>query len=48
MGEFGSFILIWVCGSGGFVCGNNKEEVVMLGGNRRGSYEDGFELGVNI
>lgn len=46
--SFGLFIFISLSGTPGFLCGNNKDQVLILGRNSSRTYQHPFQLPVNI
>lgn len=48
LAQFRTFIFISLSGTPGFLCGNNKDQVLILGRNSSRTYQHPFQLPVNI
>lgn len=48
LAQFRTFIFISLSGTPGFLCGNNKDQVLILGRNSSRTYQHPFQLSVNI
>ena len=47
LAQFRTFIFISLSGTPGFLCGNNKDQVLILGRNSSRTYQHPFQLPVN-